>query len=97
MPDQRSLMDQLRTLIPIANERGLYDAADYLRGVVERQEAREREDDSRIDTSEIPELGAEFFTNATLTRPGEDLIERRDEPEDDGDYLDRRHTGKVRA
>jgi hypothetical protein len=39
MPDQRSLTDQLKALIPVANQQGLYDAADYLRGVVERAEA----------------------------------------------------------
>lgn len=32
--------------------------------------------DEDIDTSEIPELGASFFTGAILTRPGESLIER---------------------
>jgi hypothetical protein len=33
---QDSLMDQLRDLIPVANRRGCYDAADFLRGVVEQ-------------------------------------------------------------
>ena len=30
MPDQRSLADQLRDLIPVANQMGMYDAADFL-------------------------------------------------------------------
>jgi hypothetical protein len=30
MNDQRSLTDQMRDLIPIANRKGLYDAADYI-------------------------------------------------------------------
>lgn len=33
---QDSTLDQLRTLIPIANKLGCYDAANYLRIVVER-------------------------------------------------------------
>jgi superfamily II DNA or RNA helicase len=32
--------------------------------------------DEDIDTSEIPELGASFFANAILTRPGESLIDK---------------------
>jgi superfamily II DNA or RNA helicase len=32
--------------------------------------------DEDIDTSEIPELGASFFTGAILTRPGETLIDK---------------------
>jgi superfamily II DNA or RNA helicase len=32
--------------------------------------------DEDIDTSEIPELGARFFANAILTRPGENLIDK---------------------
>jgi hypothetical protein len=31
MPDQRSLTDQLRSLIELANQNGLYDAADFLK------------------------------------------------------------------
>ncbi len=30
--------------------------------------------DAAIDTSEVPLLGPEFFENAVLTRPGEDLL-----------------------
>lgn len=33
MNDQRSVTDQLRDLIPIANQHGLYDAADYLTAI----------------------------------------------------------------
>lgn len=36
MPDQRSVTDQLRDLIPVADKMGMYDAADHLRRVVER-------------------------------------------------------------
>lgn len=32
--------------------------------------------DEDIDMSEIPELGASFFANAILTRPGENLIDK---------------------
>lgn len=32
--------------------------------------------DEDIDTSEVPELSASFFTNAILTRPGESLIDK---------------------
>lgn len=32
---QDSLHDQLRDLIPIANQNGMYDAADYLQHVIE--------------------------------------------------------------
>lgn len=31
--------------------------------------------DTAIDTSEVPELGPEFFEDAMLTRPGESLLE----------------------
>lgn len=31
--------------------------------------------DAAIDVSEVPELGADFFKNARLTRPGEKLID----------------------
>lgn len=37
MNDQRSLTDQLKDLIPVATERGLYDAADYLKKQVEER------------------------------------------------------------
>ncbi len=30
--------------------------------------------DERIDTSEVPELGADFFENPILTRPGESVV-----------------------
>lgn len=30
-PDQRSVMDQLKDLVLLANQNGLYDAADWLR------------------------------------------------------------------
>jgi hypothetical protein len=40
MPDQRSLVDQLRDLIPLANRAGMYDAADYIRDVVESHEPK---------------------------------------------------------
>ena len=32
--------------------------------------------DEDIDTSDVPELGPEFFEEAVLTRPGEPLIDR---------------------
>lgn len=35
MNDQRSLIDQLIDLIHLANKNGLYDAADYLKNVVD--------------------------------------------------------------
>ena len=35
MNDQRPLNDQLADLVGIANERGMYDAADYLKGVLD--------------------------------------------------------------
>lgn len=41
--DQRSLNDQLRTLFGLANEHGLYDAADWLKNVLEAQEQRTEE------------------------------------------------------
>ena len=31
MPDQRSVTDQMQTLIGLANKAGLYDAADWIR------------------------------------------------------------------
>jgi len=34
-----------------------------------------QDDDKDIDTSEVPELDDAFFKEATLTRPGEDLIQ----------------------
>jgi hypothetical protein len=45
--DQRSTTEQLRDLIGIANERGLYDAADFCRREVERVDARMR---TRLDS-----------------------------------------------
>ena len=41
MNDQRSLTDQLKDLILIAEEKGMYDAADFLKGVVARSEKSE--------------------------------------------------------
>lgn len=38
--DQRSLIDQLRSLIILADHHGLYDAADYIREKVTEQESR---------------------------------------------------------
>jgi hypothetical protein len=38
---QASLIEQLNALIPIANQEGLYDAADFLRQKVAAQKARD--------------------------------------------------------
>lgn len=38
--------------------------------------------DSEIDTSEIPELGADFFQDAKLTAPGENLVAAMTDPKD---------------
>jgi hypothetical protein len=42
MNDQRSLVDQLRDLIPVANKMGSYDAADFLLQIVEPRSKNER-------------------------------------------------------
>lgn len=49
--------------------------------------------DEAIDTSEIPELGPDFFAEATLTRPGEALIKSYETPE----YLTEQQTAYVRS
>ena len=46
MPDQRSLYDQLKDLYVLANRNGLYDAADYVRTVVERMDRAQAQRDS---------------------------------------------------
>lgn len=38
--DQRSTLDQLRDLLRLANQHGLYDAADYLTQHIEKWERR---------------------------------------------------------
>jgi hypothetical protein len=53
-----------------------------------------------VEAGEV--LALDFFVDAILTRPGENLIDKvqaaRSMPEadDDGDYLDRKYTGTVR-
>lgn len=42
-PDQRSLTDQLKDLMAIANREKMYDAADFLRNYLERCSARDSE------------------------------------------------------
>lgn len=49
MQDQRSTIEQLRDLIAVANQKGMYDAADYLLSVVTRTEQKEAEADSVQD------------------------------------------------
>jgi hypothetical protein len=61
MPDQRSVTDQLKTLLELANKNGLYDAADWLKQRM-----------PKADEEPVPE------------------------PDDDGDYMDRKYTGAVR-
>jgi hypothetical protein len=56
MPDQRSVTDQLQTLLGLANQNGLYDAADWLQ-------------------QRVPKVAEEPIP----------------EPDDDGDYLDRKY------
>lgn len=45
-PDQRSTMDQIDTLIRLATERGMYDAADWLRERVKLNHTRQTVYDS---------------------------------------------------
>lgn len=40
MPDQRSTFDQLLTLRELANKNGLYDAADWLKGRLDKWNER---------------------------------------------------------
>ncbi len=63
MPSQVSLIDQFRALIPIATQKGLYDAADYLRNKVEFQEKREKREDDHAheDGVEITNVQVEEY------------------------------------
>ncbi len=54
MNSQQSLYDQLRELIQIANKNGLYDAADYIRHMVEQIEEKERGKREFCGTSVYP-------------------------------------------
>ena len=45
MPDQRSVTDQLQTLLGLANKNGLYDAADWLKQRMETEEPVPEPDD----------------------------------------------------
>ena len=80
--DQRSLTDQLKALIPVANRQGLYDAADFLRGIVERTEAAER----TVDPMFV-QLGQALIGD-------EDAEAAHKADEDRGDYLDRKLGGR---
>ena len=51
MADQRSTTDQLRDLIAIANQKGMYDAADYLLNVVTRTDKKEAAADAVVEPS----------------------------------------------
>lgn len=46
VPDQRSLHDQLTDTAELAEKAGMYDAADYLRSVVQASAARLRDQDA---------------------------------------------------
>lgn len=55
MNSQKSTIEQLNKLIPLANKAGLYDAADYLTEVVHNQRQKELLSDTEI--SLIRKLG----------------------------------------
>jgi hypothetical protein len=48
MNDQRSLYDQLKTLVPIANKHGLYDAADWLKLVCQKLNRGDKGKQSKV-------------------------------------------------
>ena len=55
MNSQKSTIEQLIKLIPLANKAGLYDAADYLTEVVHNQRQKELLSDTEV--SLIRKLG----------------------------------------
>lgn len=55
MNSQKSTIEQLIKLIPLANKAGLYDAADYLTEVVHNQRRKELLSDTEV--SLIRKLG----------------------------------------
>jgi hypothetical protein len=68
--DQRSLLDQLRDLIPLANQAGMYDAADYLRDVVEHHEmvSKSKEVRPTMTTETKQPINTEDILRYDLTR-----------------------------
>jgi hypothetical protein len=82
MPDQRSLYEQLRDLVQLANRAGMYDAADFVRGHVERIEdciAAVVADAVTIEITEDMDVDAAYERSGALT--DEALREARaDEP-----------------
>jgi len=73
--DQRSVTDQLRTLVVIANREGLYDAADLI------QEGLLKPRDARLTTAEILRDLSDGMTltdsvSATIATPPSDGKEK---------------------
>jgi hypothetical protein len=75
---QDSLYDQLKDLIPLANKEGCYDAADYIRGIVEGIERK---------MENANDLPAETKTNPTIQLSAV-LKAIEDEPEYPGNMPD---------
>lgn len=48
MPDQRSVTDQLKDLVVLANRRGLYDAADWIQSRLQKHNEYKHTYDHRV-------------------------------------------------
>lgn len=60
---QGSLDDQLRELIDLANKEGLYDAADFITGILEKKEKKNKREKKPVKANEELAKSLRFLLN----------------------------------
>lgn len=67
MPDQRSLLDQLESLVVLADGHGHYDASDWLKARIKEVVGFTPPPRNGADFRECPECGATWWEGSVLS------------------------------